>query len=149
MEAAYERAGKAPKVVLTDKLRAYLDGVEMTFGADTEHRQSRPFTKTDSTNKIERFHNTLKERTKVMRGFRDMETLIQFSDGFLAYYNYFRSHEALQNRTPAEAAHLNPKVRSWLDLCRLPVSKEQEIKTHRTPQLRTPKTRVFAPRLSR
>jgi len=146
MEAALERAGKAPKVVLTDKLSAYLDGVEMTFGADTEHRQSRPFTKTDSTNKIERFHNTLKERTKVMRGFRDMDTLIQFSDGFLAYYNYFRPHEALQNRTPAEVAGLDSPVKSWLDLCRVPVSKEQEIKTHRTPKLRIPKVRVAVDR---
>ena len=43
MELASERAGKVPDKVLTDKLRAYLDGIELTFGAYTKHVQSSPF----------------------------------------------------------------------------------------------------------
>ena len=34
MKQAYDRTGKIPRVIYTDKLRAYLDGIELTFGAD-------------------------------------------------------------------------------------------------------------------
>lgn len=68
MEQAATRAGKTPKVVITDSLSAYLDGVELAFGRDSEHRQGSPFAIEDDTQRIERFHGTLKARTKVMRG---------------------------------------------------------------------------------
>lgn len=133
MQAAYKRAGKAPKAVVTDKLAAYLDGVELTFGADTEHRMGGPFkvlSSGESTSQIERFHGTIKDRTKVMRSFRNMETLIQFMDGYLVYYNFFKPNEALKGDTPAEAAKVDYQVRNWKDLSRLQVSKETELNTH-------------------
>lgn len=68
MEKAAQRAGKAPKVVLTNELAAYLDGVELAFGADAEHRHGSPFDVQSNTNLIERFLGTLKDRTKVWRG---------------------------------------------------------------------------------
>jgi putative transposase len=37
MEKAARVADKAPKVVITDSLRAYVDGIELTFGAETKH----------------------------------------------------------------------------------------------------------------
>jgi transposase-like protein len=124
MEQAYKRAGKAPKEIVTDKLKAYLDSIELTFGGDTVHVQGSPFSHRDeSTAKIERFHSTLKERTKVMRGFRDIDTLLEFTDGFLVYYNFFRKNEALEDRTPAEVAGIKYDVKNWLDLTELPVSK--------------------------
>lgn len=36
--------------------------------------QSKPFTSGDFTNIIERFHGILKDRTKVVRGFKNMDT---------------------------------------------------------------------------
>lgn len=137
MEAAYRRAGRAPRVVITDKLASYLDAVELTFGADTEHRQGSPFrlkADKESTSQIERFHGTIKDRTKVMRAFRDMDTLIQFMDGYLAYYNFFKPNEALKGKTPAEAAHVDYQVKNWKDLSRLPVSKQTEIQRHKAIQ---------------
>jgi len=133
MEAAYKRAGKAPKEVITDQLKAYLDGVELTFGADTKHIQGGPFkvlSSGESTSQIERFHGTIKERTKVMRAFRDMETLIQFMDGYLVYYNYFKPNDALVGKTPAEAAKVEYQPRNWKELTQLPVSKQTEIQSH-------------------
>ena len=35
MQNALDRAGKVPRIIYTDKLAAYLDGIELTFGADT------------------------------------------------------------------------------------------------------------------
>ncbi len=37
------KAGKKPKVVVTDKLKSYIQGVEDAYGADTKHRQGGPF----------------------------------------------------------------------------------------------------------
>jgi transposase-like protein len=116
MEKASKRAGKNPKVVITDKLNAYLDGIEVAYGADTQHKQSKPFTtKEDSTNDIERFHGTLKARTKVMRGLKSIDSAIEFTDGWLVHYNYFRQHEGLKNRTPAEVAGIEYPIKNWAD----------------------------------
>lgn len=43
MKQAYKRTGKIPRVIYTDKLRAYLEGIEKVFGADTSHKQGAPF----------------------------------------------------------------------------------------------------------
>jgi len=118
MEQAEKRAGKKPKVVITDKQNSYLDGVEIAYGSDTEHVQSSPFAPTDDTQRIERFHGTLKERTKVMRGLKSIDTAIQFIEGYLAYYNYMRPHEALDGQTPAEVAKIKYQTKNWADVIR-------------------------------
>lgn len=117
MELASERAGKAPKIILTDKLAAYIDGIELTFGSETKHIQSKPFTtEEESTNKIERWHGTLKERLKVMRDLKSTETARQILDGWLVYYNYFRPHESLNDKTSAEVAGIKFPYKDWLDV---------------------------------
>lgn len=35
MEMASKGAGKSPRIVIRDKLAAYLDGIELAFGAET------------------------------------------------------------------------------------------------------------------
>ena len=116
-EQASKRANKVPETVITDKLYAYLDGIELAFGADTEHIQSQGFSIQPNTNLIERFHGTLKARTKVMRGLHNIESAIEFTDGWLVNYNFFRPHEALGNKTPAEVAKANFPYKSWRDVC--------------------------------
>lgn len=126
MRDASTCAGKTPKQVITDQNYSYLDGIEKAYGSDSEHVQGSPFRTRDSgksTSKIERFHGTLKDRTKVIRSFRDFETLKQFTDGWLVYYNYFKPHESLQGKTPAETANIQYTVRNWADLVRAPVAK--------------------------
>ena len=119
MEKAAERAGKTPKIVLTDKLRAYLDGIELAFGADTEHVATKPFTVQQNTNLIERFHGTLKDRTKVMRGLKSRESAKLLLDGWIVYYNFLRQHETLK-KTPAEKAGIDFQFKNWLDLTKSP-----------------------------
>ena len=126
MEAAKRVTGKTPKKIISDKLRAYWDGIELAFGADTEHVMSSPFAGgEDSTALIERWHSILKERTKVMKAFRNVDTLIQFTDGFLVYYNYLRPHESLTGKTPAEAAGVDYDAKNWQAVCRLPVTENE------------------------
>lgn len=146
MQGAQRKAGKSPKVVITDKNSSYLDGIEATFGADTDHVQSRPFTAdTHSTQKIERWHETLKERTKVMKGLKTLETAIQFVAAFLVHYNYFRGNEALDGKTPAQEAGIKFPYKDWAEVIRQPVSKQVEIQTHLTPKVHIPKPRIRIP----
>jgi transposase-like protein len=116
MLRALKAAGKAPKVIITDKLRAYLDGIELVFGRDTKHIQSEGFKVEPNTNLIERFHGTLKARTKVMRGMQNRETARLIMDGWLVHYNFFRPHEALGNKTPGEMAKVDFPYKTWKDV---------------------------------
>lgn len=118
MELSSKRADKVPREVITDKLRAYLDGIELVFGADTKHIQSTPFSEEDSTNIIERFQATIKERTKVLWGFKTVPTARLILAGFGIHYNFFRPHLSLNNRTPAEVAGIKPPVKTWIELVR-------------------------------
>lgn len=117
MELAAKRAGKTPKVVVTDKLAAYIDGIELAYGSRTKHKQGSPFdVDTNSTAMIERFHNTLKDRTKVMRDLKDTRTLKRFTDGWLVHYNFFRPNMSLDNKAPAEVAGLKYENHDWAEV---------------------------------
>jgi len=121
MERAERRANGVPSVIITDKLRSYLDAVESTWGADTKHVRSGPFVKSkneDSTRAVERFHGTMKDRTKVMRGLGSMETAKVITDGWLVHYNFFRPHGELKGKTPAEGSGANSPYGSWSDVVR-------------------------------
>ncbi len=114
VERARDRAGKTPKVVVTDKLWAYLDGIELAFGAETKHILIKGLT--GNKNIIERFHGSLKARTKVMRGLKTRQSAKLITDGWLVHYNFFRGHEGLGGKTPAQKAGIKFPYRDWLDV---------------------------------
>jgi transposase-like protein len=127
-ELAYKRAGKAPKVILTDKLNLYPEAISQVFGSKSAHKQSTPFVEQDSTRRIERWHETLKERTKVIYALRDTNSALAFLDGFFAYYNFIRPHKGLDDKTPAEVAGIKYDVKSWADVTHLGEKKTEEYK---------------------
>lgn len=92
--------------------------MEQAYGADSKHIVTTPFTEADqSTNLIERWNGTLKDRLKPMRGMDRSSTNFQvILDGFVFYYNYLRPHSALDGRTPAEAAKADYPYKSWGDI---------------------------------
>ena len=85
---------------------------------DVEHRQGGIARVEDNTQKIERFHGTLKQRTKVMRGLKNTETARDFMNGWLVHYNYLRPHESLNDKTPAEVAQVSYPYGNWADIIR-------------------------------
>jgi len=127
MKQAYERTGKIPRIIYTDKLAAYLDGIELIFGADTEHRQGSPFDVGSNANYIERFHSTIKSRTKVMRGLHTVESARLFMDGWLVHYNFFRPHMSLKDMTPAQVAGIRFPFRNWKDITEQPYERTARI----------------------
>ena len=78
---------------------------------ETTHVQGSPFDIQNNTNRIERFQGTIKDRTKVVRGFKTLPTARLILDGFLIHYNFFKPHMSLVNKTPAEVAKVQ-KYRS-------------------------------------
>jgi len=116
MKKAKDKAGKAPKRIITDRLAAYLDGIELVFGGAAKHIQSKPFVTVDSTNLIERFHGTLKERTDVIRGFKNMDTAKLLTDAWLVHYNFFKEHEALGNTPPAQKMGIPIPFKNWAEV---------------------------------
>jgi len=143
VQDAVKRAGKPPKVILTDEMKAYPDGIFTALGGYTEHLQGSPFkVATESTSRVERFHETLKERTKVMKAFRDIDTLIEFANGFLTYYNFLKPHEALNGKTPAEKAKLRYDIKTWADVVNMPVPLEVERARHIRPRLQLTQPKV-------
>ena len=55
-----------------------------------------------NNNKMERMNGEIRDREKVMRGLKKMDTAIL--PGYQLYHNYFREHEGLEGKTPAEVA---------------------------------------------
>jgi transposase InsO family protein len=64
---------------------------------------------------MERFNGEIRDREKVIRGLKKSDTPVL--KGYRIYHNYVRSHEALDGRTPAEAAGIKVESENkWLTL---------------------------------
>ena len=103
---AVELAGKVPDVVTTDALPGFASGLRRALPggrrARTLHRKDAGIRKRHSNNNTyERFNGTLKGRLKSVRGFHS--TLPALHVLYLAYYNLFRPHSGMGEKTPAEA----------------------------------------------
>lgn len=72
--------------------------------------------------KIERLHGTIRDRTKIMRGFHgSMYSAKMIMKGMEIYYNYVRKHQGINNKTPQQEAipQLDLGENKWLGLIRL------------------------------
>lgn len=116
MNEARRRAGKSPKRILPDKMGAYINAIDLVFGGAAKHIQSTPFTNVNSTNIIERFQGTLKDRTKVIRGFKNMTTAEILTDAWLVHYNFFKEHETLGNIPPAQKMGIPIPFKNWAEV---------------------------------
>ncbi|MGZ4929194.1 MAG: IS6 family transposase, partial [Halobacteriota archaeon] len=99
-------AGK-PELLITDGLQSYHKAFNKEFFDHhhvSEHVVAEGLTARSNNNKVERLHNTVRERVKVMRGLHSDKSAAVFNEGFKVYYNFVRPNQALNGRTPAEAA---------------------------------------------
>jgi transposase-like protein len=144
MEAARDKAGMVPKQVLTDGWKGYLDGIELAYGADVKHVRTIPFdNEIDSTRLAEYWHETLKDRSKLMCRLKNRDHAQLILDGWLVHYNYFRLQEALNGKTPAEVAKANFKYHSWLDLVYQSKSEASNVKVQEPlTMVNIPKIRI-------
>lgn len=115
---ALENATRSPRFIISDGMSAYPDGVERVFGAEARHIRMKGITHEININLVERFHSTLKQRTNIMRGLKNIKSAKLILSGFLVHYNFFRPHMSLKDRTPAEVAGIELPFRNWEGLAR-------------------------------
>lgn len=121
-QEAKKKAKTKPEAVATDGLRAYEDTVKNEFFTlrkpGTEHIRLAPIRERPNNNPIERFHWTVRDRYKVMRGLDNDESAKKVIDGFWLYYNFLRPHMGLNGKMPAEDAgiNLNLNGNKWFEL---------------------------------
>jgi len=72
-----------------------------------------------------------------MRGLKSRKTAKQLMEGLLVHYSFFRPHESLKDKTPAEKAEIRFPFRNWLDITRQP-----------TQITRLPQAQIVTPRFN-
>ena len=89
------------RVLLTDGLTSYGPAAEREF-PNAVHVSGIGIQGRVNNNRMERYHGTFKERSKVMRAIKKPDSA--FIEGQRIYYDYLRPHTALDGKTPAQAA---------------------------------------------
>ena len=115
MEMASEAAQSHPSVIKTDGLGSYPQAVNLVF-PKTKHTVSQGIRAEINNNLSERLQGTYRDREKTLRGMDSRETGQRYLNGFTLTYNFFREHESLDDRTPAEAAKVKAPYKDWADV---------------------------------
>jgi len=121
--------GKQVKIVTTDGLQGYEKVLKKSFGLKTHWNHKSPIihnvviaSERGFNHKIERLHNTIRDRTKIMRGFHgSLESAKAIMKGMEIYYNFVRRHQGIDGKTPSEEAipELYLSTNKWLSLIKL------------------------------
>ena len=69
--------------------------------------------------KIERLHNSIRERTKIMRHFNTLESARAIMKGYEIFYNFCRKHQAIKCYPYELATDLKLGKNKWLELIKL------------------------------
>ena len=102
LELTKLQAGKVPRNFITDGLPAYMKSSKKVFGKKTNHVRHIHLKGDMNNNKMERLNGEIRDREKVFRGLKKMDTPIL--DGMRVYYNFTKKHGVLKGRTPAQAS---------------------------------------------
>ena len=118
-EVAKNQAKKDPKVIFTDGLDSYRAEYNPIREAPA-HIANVGIRSHMGNHRVERLHNSMREREKVMRHLKKAQSADKVFKGYRAYYNLVRPHMALENHTPAQAAAIPIELgtNKWLDLIR-------------------------------
>jgi putative transposase len=112
---AKKQAKRDPRVIFSDGLDSYRGEYKPSGKEAPAHIRSHM-----GNHPVERLHNSMREREKVMRHLKKAHSADKVFKGFRAYYNYVRPHMALDGHTPAQAGAISVELgtNKWLDLIR-------------------------------
>jgi transposase-like protein len=116
-EAMKNAKGSEPEKILTDGLKSYRDAIKLLPMVSPPNHLERVGIKKPhaNNNRIERMNGTLRERVKVQRGWKTMQTPL--AEGQRIQYNFVKPHMALDGQTPADAAGVGVKGKDkWMSL---------------------------------
>ena len=101
-----EVAGKRPLTLITDGAQNYVRAFKREFytarNPQSVHVRDIRLSGQIHNNKMERMNGEVRDREKVMRGIKRMDTPIL--KGTQIFHNFIKPHGGLQGRTPAESA---------------------------------------------
>lgn len=115
-----ERAQR-PEEIVTDGAQVYPPAISNAFGRGGKkliHVSGPGLVQGQTNNRVERFHRSVKQRTKPMGAFRSAKSLDTFAKGFRLQHNFIKPHHALDGKTPAESAGLADGRKTWRGLIR-------------------------------
>ena len=98
---AKNKTGEQIKFVLTDGNQMYSRILNKTFGLHKYPNKSKitHYSKIASedgfNHKIERLHNSIRERTKIMREFKALHSAKAIMKGYEIFYNFCRKHQVI------------------------------------------------------
>lgn len=108
LKEAKEIAGKKPDMLISDGApnfhEAYKKEYWSRIAPRTSHIKHIHLAGDHNNNKMERLNGEVRDREKVMRGVKKMDSPI--FKGTQLYHNYIREHEGLDRKTPAEVANI-------------------------------------------
>jgi transposase-like protein len=105
---------KQPKNFITDGLPSFEESARRMF-PNANHIQHIRMQGDLNNNKMERMNGEVRDREKVMRGLKNVDTPIL--KGYQIFHNYIRGHEGLKGRTPSEACGIKIEGKNkWLTL---------------------------------
>lgn len=113
-------AGKKPKTFITDGAANFHEAYMKEFWTKdldtrTEHIRHIRLQGDHNNNRMERFNGELRQREKVMRSLKRLDTPILSE--YQIYHNYIRPHETLNGKTPSEVAGIEVKGQDkWLTI---------------------------------
>ena len=114
---ARERADNPPRQIKTDGLRSYKDAVPRAFPTRPVKPGVSQGIKSEINNNLsDRLQGTIRDKNKTLRGLKARETGQAYVDGLVLHYNYFRPHESLKGKRPAEAAGAELPFKDWEDV---------------------------------
>lgn len=114
-----ELMGKKPDMLISDGApnfhEAYKKEYWSRIAPRTSHIRHIHLKGDKNNNKMERMNGEVRDREKVMRGLKITETPIL--KGYQIFHNHIREHEALEGKTPGEAAGIEIKGENkWITL---------------------------------
>ncbi len=133
LKNAKEKTQEKVKIITSDGYNAYPYAIQKTFTLMNKsntrkygviHNKVTQLKNEGFNHKIERLHNNIRQRTKIFRGFKNLQSANAIMKGYEVFYNYIMIHQAI-GKCPYELA-TNLKLNSpnrWLELIR--ISKKQ------------------------
>jgi transposase-like protein len=119
MQSARQRAGKAPREILTDGWKGYLHGIELFQEKDHCPVQVSLIPENRTLEIIKYWYRISHSRTKIIQGLKKKEAAQLMLNGWSVHYNYISPHGLLGGKTPGGAAAADCQFRNWLELIRI------------------------------
>ena len=129
LSKARQKTGEQVKVVTSDGLLAYPNGIKKVYGFSNKTHKLNVFHKQVNASRgegfnimIERLHNSIRERTKTFRGFHgSVESANAIMKDYEIFYNFIRKHQSIK-KCPYELAIPELKLNSenkWRELIKM------------------------------